>query len=211
MIDTILFGGTFDPVHNGHIGIASSILYDLGLDLQVVFVPNRKPPHKSFPVASSDERLSMLSLATADHPNMLVDDLELRNPGVSYSIETLRAYRKTYGENFSLTFLLGADAWEGFSSWREHHRFADYANLIVYGRSGDFIFDSRSCDSFGFQYNEDICQISECFRGSSFYSSVRNFQISSSQVRLVAEREEKIDYLVNRKVAEYIRRRDLYR
>ena len=105
MIDTLIFGGTFDPVHCGHVTLAESILGVLEKDAQIVFVPNKKPPHRGLPLASSRERIDMLNLALQGRPNFCVDDIEVKKAGVSYSIQTLKYYRKMYGQNFSLNFV----------------------------------------------------------------------------------------------------------
>ena len=78
MIDTLIFGGTFDPVHYGHVILAESILGTLEKDAQIVFIPNKEPPHRSLPIASAKERIDMLNLALQGRPNFFVDDIEIK-------------------------------------------------------------------------------------------------------------------------------------
>ena len=78
MIDTLIFGGTFDPVHLGHVNLADSILDVLEKDVKIVFVPNKEPPHRHLPVASTRERIDMLNLALQGRPNFYVDDIEIK-------------------------------------------------------------------------------------------------------------------------------------
>ncbi|MDA0978140.1 MAG: nicotinate-nicotinamide nucleotide adenylyltransferase, partial [Proteobacteria bacterium] len=91
MMVTAVFGGTFDPVHLGHLKLAHEIF--LKLDATVVLVPCRIPPHRPQPVASAEQRLAMLQLAIADEAHVIVDDCELHRDGPSFTMDTLRAYR----------------------------------------------------------------------------------------------------------------------
>ena len=210
MIDTLIFGGTFDPVHHGHVTLAESILGALEKDAQIVFVPNKNPPHRGLPLASSRERIDMLNLALEGRPNFCVDDIEIKKAGVSYSIQTLKSYRKMYGQNFSLNFIVGLDAWQSFGGWHQSDQIARYSNLIVYSRPGQYTFDSSSSKTFGFQFKENISDLSDFNRGCLFYLSLKKSKISSSDVRLAARRGEDLSSMVNSSVAEYIERHRLY-
>ena len=210
MIDTIIFGGTFDPVHRGHLTLAKSILGVLEKDAQIVFVPNKEPPHRPLPMASARERIDMLNLAVQGHPNLRVDDIEIKKGGVSYSIQTLKSYRKIYGPNFSLNFIVGLDAWQSFRGWHQFDQIARQSNLIVYSRPGQYTFDNSSGRTFGFQFKEKITELSDFYRGCLFYLSLKKLRISSSDVRVAARRNEDLSSMVNSDVAEYIERHRLY-
>ena len=210
MIDTIIFGGTFDPVHRGHLTLAKSILGVLEKDAQIVFVPNKEPPHRDLPVASAKERIDMLNLALRGHPNVYVDDIEVKKNGVSYSIQTLKSYRKIHGSDFSLNFVVGLDVWQNFSDWHQSDQIPRYSNLIVYKRPGQYDFDASSSRRFGFQFKEKIKDLSDFNQGCLFYLSLKKLRISSSDVRLAARRGADLTSLVNSEVAEYIQRRGLY-
>ena len=210
MIDTLIFGGTFDPVHHGHVTLAESILGVLEKDAQIVFVPNKEPPHRGLPLASSRERIDMLNLALQGRSNFCVDDIEIKKAGVSYSIQTLKSYRKTYGQNFSLNFIVGLDAWQSFGGWHQSDQIARHSNLIVYSRPGQYTFDTSSNRNFGFQFKENIIDLSDVNRGCLFYLSLKKSKISSSDVRLAARRREDLSSMVNLDVAEYIERHRLY-
>ena len=210
MIDTLIFGGTFDPVHHGHVTLAESILGVLEKDAQIVFVPNKEPPHRSLPLASARERIDMLNLALQGRPNFCVDDIEVKKSGVSYSIQTLKSYRKMYGQNFSLNFVVGLDAWQSFGDWHQSDQIARHSNLIVYSRPGQYTFDRSSSRTFGFQFKEKIIDLSDVNRGCLFYLSLEKLRISSSDVRLAARRREDLSSMVNSDVAEYIEQHRLY-
>ena len=210
MIDTLIFGGTFDPVHCGHVTVAESILGVLGKDAQIIFVPNKEPPHKRLPIASARERMDMLNLALQGRSNFCVDDIEIKKGGVSHSIQTLKSYRKIYGSNFSLSFIVGLDAWQNFSGWHQFDKIAKHSNLIVHSRPGQYTFDNKSGKTFGFQFKEKITELSDFHRGCLFYLSLKMLRISSSAVRLAARRKEDLSSMVNADVAEYIARHRIY-
>ena len=210
MIDTLIFGGTFDPVHCGHVTLAESILGVLEKDAQIVFIPNKEPPHRRLPVASARERIDMLNLALQGRPNICVDDIEIKKGGVSYSIQTVKSYRRRYGPNFSLSFLVGLDAWQSFSGWNQCDEFSRHSNLIVYSRPGQYTFDNFSGETFGFQFKEKITELSEFNRGCLFYLSLKKLRISSSSVRLAARRREDLSSMVNPDVADYIALHQIY-
>tara|TARA_Y100001978_G_scaffold187455_1_gene188026 strand:+ start:85 stop:720 length:636 start_codon:yes stop_codon:yes gene_type:complete len=210
MIDTLIFGGTFDPVHCGHVTLAESILGVLEKDAQIVFIPNKEPPHRRLPVASARERIDMLNLALQGRPNICVDDIEIKKGGVSYSIQTVKSYRRRYGPNFSLSFLVGLDAWQSFSGWNQCDEFSRHSNLIVYSRPGQYTFDNSSGETFGFQFKEKITELSEFNRGCLFYLSLKKLRISSSSVRVAARRREDLSSMVNPDVADYIALHQIY-
>lgn len=113
-----VLGGTFDPVHRGHVALASGAREALGLD-QVLLVPCAVPPHKPHrPVTAAYHRLELLYLATEDVAGLRIDTLELARGGASYSIDTLRALRSSGARP---VFILGSDALAEITTWREHH------------------------------------------------------------------------------------------
>lgn len=128
-----LFGGTFDPVHHGHLQLAALAQQALGLD-EVRFIPCRISPHKAGGAAASgDDRLQMLRLATAPLEWAMVDDLELRRPGPSYSHETAAELaRQTPGARFF--WIMGGDQWDALPRWNQPERLAGLVEFIVIGR-----------------------------------------------------------------------------
>ena len=129
-----MLGGMFDPVHAGHLAAARYALRTLSLDL-VKLVPCREPCHRPAAAASAAQRLAMLELAVADDCGLAVDDLELRRPGVSYTVDTLAALHAAHPDGV-LVFILGADAFAGFTGWREWRRILQLACMFVLPRAG---------------------------------------------------------------------------
>ncbi len=126
-----LFGGTFDPIHEGHLEIAKKAVDQLKLD-QVIFVPCRRSPHKEKePGAPDGDRLEMLRLATAEIEWVEVTDYELKKPPPSYTWETVREFKKL---GFELFLLIGFDQWEALPRWTHPERLAEDVEFIVVGR-----------------------------------------------------------------------------
>ena len=126
-----VFGGTFDPIHNGHLVVADEVLSQLGLD-QVLFVPAGDPWQKETR-ASDTDRLSMVILALEGHPQYAVSTIDLDRPGHTYTVDTLTELRQQF-PNDELFFILGADAYRGIESWQEAERLPGLAQFIVVSR-----------------------------------------------------------------------------
>ncbi len=130
----ILYGGTFDPVHDGHLAVAgaAAVLFDT----DVALLPSADPPHRAPPGASAMQRVAMLDLAITGHPRLQVDRRELHRLGPSYSVDTLREVRAEIGEHTPLAWLLGADAFRDLAAWHRWRELFDLAHLIVSVRPG---------------------------------------------------------------------------
>jgi nicotinate-nucleotide adenylyltransferase len=131
-----IYGGTFDPIHNGHLAIAEEACWALGL-ARLYVVPAARQPLKNGPQgASPEQRLAMAQLACADNPRLVVSDLELRRPPPSYTVDTLRSFRELLGSAVELYFILGADALASLSRWHRAHEIIDLARLAALTRPG---------------------------------------------------------------------------
>jgi nicotinate-nucleotide adenylyltransferase len=129
-----LFGGTFDPIHYGHLRTAFELWQSLKLS-QVRFLPTGSPPHRDAPLASSELRLEMVRAAVAGQPGFTVDDREMRRTGVSYSVDTLLDLRREYPQR-SLCLLLGMDAFLGMPTWHRWREIFELAHVVVAHRPG---------------------------------------------------------------------------
>ncbi len=129
-----ILGGTFDPVHTGHLRIALAASEVIGLD-QVRMIPCGQPVHRSCPVATAEQRLAMLRLAVADHPHLVVDERELRRDAPSYMIDTINSLQaEAPGDRFGL--ILGADAWAEFGQWYRWPEILERVDVILFDRPG---------------------------------------------------------------------------
>ncbi|MGQ0667564.1 MAG: nicotinate-nucleotide adenylyltransferase [Nitrospiraceae bacterium] len=133
-----LLGGSFNPIHNGHLTIANQVREKLHLDL-VLFIPTGDPPHKrngSF--APAADRFEMVRLATAGTPYFDISDIEVQRTGKSYSIDTIRELQKRYGPSTELFFLIGLDAFLDFPDWKEPRALLNACRFVVVPRPGLF-------------------------------------------------------------------------
>ena len=129
-----VYGGTFDPVHYGHLRTALEVREALDLD-EIRFVPCRIPPHRRKPFFSAGKRLELLKLATADEPGFVVDTRELARPGPSYMVDTLASLRREAGDK-PLCLIVGLDAFLGLPGWHRWQDLFELAHLVVMDRPG---------------------------------------------------------------------------
>ncbi|QSP96504.1 nicotinate-nucleotide adenylyltransferase [Marinobacter salinisoli] len=131
----IVYGGTFDPVHNGHLRMALEVSDRLGVE-RVSLMPCHIPPHRDGTGATSEQRLRMLELAVDGEAQLRVDARELRRGGASYTADTLRQLRDELGADTPLAMVVGTDAFAGFDRWREWQVIPELAHIVVVRRSG---------------------------------------------------------------------------
>ncbi len=135
-IRTGILGGTFNPVHVGHLHLAEVALQALYLD-RLVFIPSASPPHKrDMDLCLFDHRLAMLKLAVTTNPKFSVSDIEGRRQGFSFTIDTLRQLFSDLNRNEELVFIMGFDAFAEMGTWKEYTRIPDYATIAVCRRNG---------------------------------------------------------------------------
>ncbi len=130
-----ILGGTFDPIHYGHLRLAEEAADRLRLS-EVRFIPAGAPPHRQAPGASAAQRLAMVKLATANNALFSVDDREVRRAGPAYTVDTLTDLRADLGSHRPLALLMGADAFLDLATWRRWHQLFDLAHVVVAYRPG---------------------------------------------------------------------------
>jgi len=182
-----IFGGTFDPVHYGHIKPALSIKKTLNLS-QLRFIPNRIPPHRADPWLSVDQRLQLLKTALSDYPGVMIDERELNREGPSYMVDTLVSLKKEFPDE-SLCLVIGMDAFFGITSWFKWQSIFDLCHLVVVNRPG---FDKVSIgqrfdnDDYAFleeRMTSDVNALSTQENGIILLQSVPPLDISSTRIR----------------------------
>lgn len=131
----VLLGGTFDPVHNGHLRMAVELHERLD-GARIHLMPAHRPPHREQPGASGSDRMNMLKAGVESEPGMCVDDREIRQDRVSYTAETLRQFRREHGDETPLAIVTGSDAFNSFDQWGEWMQIPELAHIIVVNRPG---------------------------------------------------------------------------
>jgi nicotinate-nucleotide adenylyltransferase len=186
-----VMGGTFDPIHLGHLRAAERARSELGLE-RVVFVPARTPPHREPPVASAWDRFAMVALATAGHGAFVASEIELQRDGPSYTVDTIAVLREHAGEDPIL--IVGADSFAEMGGWKDAERLLALCSVAVVSRPGGPAGTAPGAETGRVRFVEGPA-----------------LPISSTEIRrLVAERRS-IYYLVPAAVAEYMDKRGLYR
>jgi nicotinate-nucleotide adenylyltransferase len=206
-----ILGGTFDPVHFGHLRPALEVTEALGLE-QLRFIPCRIPPHRRMPVARSDERAAMVASAIAGEPRFVLDRREFFREGPSYSIDTLRSLRGEFGDGVSLCLIMGADAFAGLSSWYEWESITDLAHIVVCHRPGYAIEAADDMVAWVEAHRtEDRAELAAHPAGRLWYQPVTALDISATQIRELLQAGRDARYLLPESVRDIIREKGLYR
>jgi nicotinate-nucleotide adenylyltransferase len=182
-----IFGGTFDPVHYGHIKPALSVKQALHLT-QLRFIPNRIPPHRETPWLSTDQRLALLKTALHGYDDVVVDERELDRDGQSYMVDTLKSLHDDFPSE-TLCLIIGMDAFIGINEWHQWRSLFDLCHLVVTARPG---FDQASIaeqmTAADYQFlsarmTQDIDAIRSEVTGKILLQSVPQLDISSTRIR----------------------------
>jgi nicotinate-nucleotide adenylyltransferase len=196
-----IMGGTFDPIHTGHLVVAEMARQQFSLN-KVIFVPAGIPPHKiSKELALPKDRFEMVRLAISDNPFFDVSQCEINKGKVTYTVETLSEFMSSYPEGTVLYFIIGADSLLELKDWRDPSKLFDLSIILVYGRSGsekELAFEEAQ--SLKANYNARI----EFVEGPVI-------DISSTMIREMIMNDMSVKYIVPDVVLEYIQRNSLYR
>jgi nicotinate-nucleotide adenylyltransferase len=208
-----LFGGSFNPIHFGHLRAAEEVRETLGLDL-VYFIPAASPPHKTEgELAPAEHRLEMTRLATKGNRYFMVSDVEVRRMGRSYSIDTVRHFLGALRPPTTLFLLMGGDQFSELETWKEAQELVALCNIVVHtrpcaGESGPQRVSLAALERFGYSKADDH-YVHPSGHTLSFVATTY-FPISASEVRRKVQRGESINYLLPGDVADYIQRHALY-
>lgn len=191
-----IMGGTFDPVHYGHLVTAEAARCGFHLD-KVIFVPSGRPPHKrERNISPAEHRLTMTRLAVATNPFFQVSRVEIDRPGFSYAIDTVNAFFDQYGPDTEIYFITGADAILEILTWKHVDRLVEKCRFIAATRPG-------------FQLS-DLQDLLHRFSGRIIFMEVPALAISSTNIRERVQKGRPIKYLLPETVEEYIFDNDLY-
>lgn len=203
-----IIGGTFDPIHIGHLRLALEVSEQLSLK-EMRFIPSATPPHRWQPVASAEHRLAMVKLAIQDTHEFGIDDREYRREGASYTVDTLKSIRQEIGKDTSLCLLLGLDAFQSFTQWHDWQGILELTHLVISSRPGyDEIPEESWMKERLTKTAEDLSQKPA---GMLFYADVSQLDISATIIRKQLKNGNSSRYLTTNAVHDYILKNKLYR
>ncbi len=210
-----ILGGTFDPIHFGHLRLAQELAQALKLE-QVRFIPSGTPPHRGSPQASAADRLAMVQLAIRDNPLFSVDDREIRRAGTGYTVDTLAELRREFGATRPICLLLGADAFLDLATWSRWHELFDHAHIVVAHRPG-FAVDTwhmRMPQPLAKEYSARLMQqplaVHLAGGGGVVVAPIAALDISATLIRDAVSSGASPRYLLPDSVLDYIHSTGLY-
>lgn len=211
-----IYGGTFDPVHNGHLKVARGVQKLFGLD-EVILMPAYVPPHKrGAGITSAFHRFAMLALATEHDEGLTISTAELDQPDRPYAVDTVAYMQETLGSNCRLFFVMGADSWSEITTWREWRRLLTMCDHLVVTRPGyelptddvrGKVVDVRGKNNVAIQAIVEASQSPQVFVTDTVFEDV-----SATAIRAAAKNgQAELTNMVPREVAHYIEKYELYR
>jgi nicotinate-nucleotide adenylyltransferase len=212
MVRLGLFGGTFNPIHFGHLRAAEEVAEFLQLS-RLLFIPAARPPHKNTEAVTPFAiRLKMTRLAVARHPFLEVSDIENQRPEKSYSIETLRLFRREYGPATEIFFIVGLDAMLEIDTWKDYREIFTLCHFVVLDRPGydpgDLAIVLRQ--KFECTYQAEKQAFLHPGGNHIYFRPITRLDISSTQIRRLASQGRSLRFLLPEEVKRYILENKLY-
>lgn len=197
-----LFGGSFNPIHNGHLMIATEIRQGCALD-RMVFLPSANPPHKTNQeLLAPHHRLQMVELAIEEDSELEMSSFDSSRTGPTYTIDTILYFQKLFGEGASLYWIIGADSLNELATWHRASELVDRCRIVTAGRPGNNAIDwKRLAETFS---------AAQVQRLKDDIQSTQQLDISSTSIRSRVSQGEPIDDLVPPAVHKYIKKHELY-
>jgi len=195
-----IYGGSFDPIHLGHLRTATSLKTELQLD-HLFLLPCCKPVHKDGLKYSSNDRLNMLNLALENFSTLEVDSREILRGGDSYMIDTLRELKQIYKDE-PICLIIGMDSFQKIKTWKNWKEFSKLVHLVILQRQGSNLIDS-SLDTF--HTSKDSGQLKVESSGLLYFSNCPKINISSSDIRSRISANKNLDDLLPKSVINYLR------
>jgi len=205
-----ILGGTFDPIHYGHLRSALEVKDIFGLD-EVRLIPCANPPHREQPAVTAKQRLLMLELAIRNQPGLKIDTRELNRYNQyqepSYMVDTLKSLRQEFPAEHLLLFI-GSDAFKNLTGWHQWQQLFDYAHLVVMTRPG---FETQELDDFlKARLAKDSKELTQNRAGKLCFQQITQLDISATAIRNMIARKQNPGFLLPDAVIEYIKQHKLY-
>jgi len=211
---TALFGGTFDPIHYGHLLPAIALTHEIKLS-HISLLPNHIPPHKPQPESSTNQRIEMLKIAIENYPILSIDMREITKSRLdrpSYTIDTLKAWRSENGNTQGLAFILGQDSLLNLPTWNNWQKLLDYCHLLICRRPGyaDSTDNQNLKQWIKKHHTKDINQLHQHPNGFIYFANTPLENISATKIRQKISNNKSCEALLPPKVWQYIQTNHLY-
>lgn len=208
-----LMGGTFNPIHYGHLRMAQELAESLNLD-EVRFIPAANPPHKSADLISAELRVEMVRLGVSNNPTFSVDNRELLRSGASYTVDTLLSLRDELGKEMSLTLFMGSDAFTKFNTWHRWQEIIQLCHIALVQRpltTNNKEVLPKVLETFLHNhYTENADELHESPSGWVTMQQITALDISSTTIRDSIKNYHSVRYLMPDSVIDYIQTNKLY-
>lgn len=208
-----ILGGTFNPIHYGHLRMAQELADALKLN-EVRFIPSANPPHRTAPDVSAQHRTAMVQLAIADNPLFTADTRELERTGASYMIDTLTSLRDELGENSALCLIMGSDAFVKLNTWHRWQKLLDYCHIILVQRPNASPNQPRLAEELTAllhdHYTENVDDLARKNAGYIHMQKITPLDISATKIRKMIATNDEVKYLLPDSVLAYIKQHRLY-
>jgi len=212
-----ILGGTFNPIHYGHLRMAQELADALGLK-EVRFIPSANPPHKTTPIVSAEHRAAMVKLAIADNALFKLDTRELKRSGASYTIDTLISLTEELGreidQNIAFCLIMGSDAFAKLNTWHRWQELLNYCHIVLVQRPSILLNQPKLAEELTVllhdHYTENITDLASKTTGYIHMQKITAQDISATRIRDNLKMGISPRYLIPNKVIEYIQHENLY-
>lgn len=209
-----LLGGTFNPIHFGHLRMAQELATAVHLDT-IRFIPSANPPHKTTPNVSAEHRAEMVRLAIVNNPTLRLDMRELKRTGASYTVDTLTSLREELGKDISLVLIMGSDAFTKFNTWHRWEEIIQLCHIALVERPQNIASKSellaKVLNTFlQNHYTENGDDLATAAAGLVTMQRITALDISSTNIRNILHNKGSARYLLPDRVIDYIAQNKLY-
>lgn len=210
-----IFGGTFDPIHYGHLRVAEEIVETIDLQ-KMYFIPAGNPWLRPAPIASSQHRAEIVQIAIQDNPRFILDKREINREGISYSVDSLRELKQEFGKKTVLCFVIGADAFIKLAKWNNWRETFNLCHFIIVARPGHQLISNH--DMLPIELQEEcskrwvssVSSLRSSDNGLLFIAPTTMLDISATTIRARIAAGESVRYLVSDAVLRYIKANQIY-
>jgi nicotinate-nucleotide adenylyltransferase len=202
-----ILGGTFDPIHAGHIGLCETLLSQFPIE-EIRLIPCKTPVHRITPIASAEDRLDMLKLAISSNKQLIADDCELKREDDSYTIDTLLDLKQRFDQPLAL--IIGYDAWEHFLSWHRYDDILKLAHVIIVKRPHyELPKTGALADLLKQHQTQPFEKLQDSPNGLIYVDDQTDFDVSATELRAALANHQTTD-LISKEVSHYINEHKLY-